>query len=224
MGGRLALSTGRHSSRAAALLLLTAQIRLYLTSSSLVVEDRSDVPASSSLVVGAILTAACVTPPLPSVPEPERLAWTFCYTEAQTSGDAAGYGPFSFNFVGQLTTQNVTSVSPVSGLSGYRLTSARGNRVQLNRNGVLTRNAIIGLGWVVAGTTEQGYDPFLYTSVAPNKTAPTPATLSAQGVLFALDNAPILPNGYQTNRSVTAAVYEVGTPLARTRRLPSIAR
>lgn len=79
----------------------------------------------------------------------------------------------------------------------------------MNKAGTLTRNYITGLGWVVGSTTEQGYDPYLYTGgVAVTKLASVPATISAQGLLFSLDNAPILPNGYQTNRT-TAAVYEV---------------
>ena len=171
-------------------------------------EDRSDLPATSSLVVQQGNISSCVAPAVVA-PEPRIITWTFCFQEQQTLGDAAGYGPFTVSYVGQLTTLGTTSVSPVSGQTGYLLTSARGYRLQLNKAGVLTRNYIIGLGWVVGSATEQGYDPYLYTGgVAVTKTASVPATISAQGVLFALDNAPIMPNGYQGNRT-TAAVYEV---------------
>ena len=194
--------------------LFDQQTRLYLSSASLIVEDRSDVPATSALSVQANISS-CVAPAAIGI-EPQMITWSFCYQESQTLGDAAGYGPFTVSYVGQLTTLNHTSASPASGQLGYLLTSARGYRVQLNKNGVLTRNYIIGLGWVVGGTTEQGYDPYIYTNgVAENKTATTPAVISSQGLLFALDNGPILPNGYQTNAAkTTAAVYEVTDPIA----------
>ena len=171
-------------------------------------------PGSSNLVVQANLSSPCVAPAAAGGIVPEIITWTFCYTESQSIGDVAGYGPFTVSYVGQLTTLNTTAVSPVSNQAGYLLTSARGYRLQLNNAGVLTRNEIIGLGWVVGSSTERGYDPYLYTNGAtPSKTVVTPATLSAAGLLFALDNAPILPNGYQSASSITAAVYEVSPQL-----------
>ena len=168
------------------------------------VESGGDVPGTATMTVSTGTSISCSTP-LASTPVHERIQWTFCYTESQNSGSP--YGPFTVNYVGQFFTNNYTSVSPISGQTGYMLLSARGTRTQINSAGVVVSNSIIGLGSVQGSgsslSTERNYDPYLFLGgFVENKTATSFASISSAGVVFVLDNGPILPNGYQTSTQV----------------------